>query len=82
MISKEMKDKIYNFYRIGYCEAVAEVLHGKDITEATQEEAEKIIDLLCNLLQSSDFSDSNFQEFILDKLIEDNKKEKEVYSLL
>ena len=72
MITKEMKDRIYHVYRVSYCEAVAEVMNGKSISEATQEESLKILDILCNKMQSSNelFSESVFQEFILDKLIE------------
>ena len=71
MITKEMKDRIYHVYRVSYCKAVAEVMNGKAISEATQEESLKILDILCNKMQSSnEFSESDFQEFILDKLIE------------
>ena len=41
MITKEMKDRIYHVYRVSYCEAVAEVMNGKAISEATRKRASK-----------------------------------------
>lgn len=71
-MTEEAKGALYHEYCLAYCKALEAVLHGKSLSEATQEERHEIVNMVCDEIESkTEFFGDEVREFILDKFIEE-----------
>lgn len=71
-MTEETKGALYHEYCLAYCKALEAVLDGKALSEATQEERHKIINMVCDEIEgNTDFFGDEVREFILDRFIEE-----------
>ena len=73
-MTEEAKGALYHEYCLAYCKALEDVLHGKALSEATQEERHEIVNMVCDEIESkSEFFGDEVREFILDQFIKEEE---------
>ena len=73
-MTEEAKGALYHEYCLAYCKALEDVLHGKALSEATQEERREGVDRGCGETESkSEIFGDEVREFILDQFIKEEE---------
>ena len=73
-MTEEAKGELYHEYCLAYCKALETVLHGKALSEATQEECHKIVNMVCDEIENNtEFFGDEVREFILDQFIKEEE---------
>ena len=73
-MTEEAKGALYHEYCLAYCKALEAVLHGKALSEATQEERHEIVNMVYDEIESkTEFFGDKVREFILDRFIEEEE---------
>lgn len=73
-MTEETKGALYHEYRLAYCKALEDVLHGKALSKATLDERHEIVNMVYNEIETkTEFFGDELLEFILDRFLEEEE---------